>query len=64
MVYRFIQENQDRFTVREMAALFGVSCSAYYTWAKYGVSERRREADACLFAEYKRNTTIGTAFPG
>jgi transposase InsO family protein len=48
MVYRFIQENQDRFTVREMAALFGVSCSAYYKWAKYGVSQRRREADACL----------------
>jgi hypothetical protein len=48
MAYRFIQENQDRYTVREMAALFGVSCSAYYQWATYGVSQQRREADACL----------------
>jgi transposase InsO family protein len=31
-----------------MAALFGVSCGAYYRWAKYGVSERRKEADAEL----------------
>jgi transposase InsO family protein len=31
-----------------MAGLFGVSGSAYYRWAKYGVSERRKEADAEL----------------
>jgi hypothetical protein len=30
MVYRFMSENQDRYTVREMADLFGVSCRAYY----------------------------------
>jgi transposase len=48
MAYRFMGENQGRYTVREMAALFGVSCSAYYRWAKYGVSEKRREADAEL----------------
>jgi transposase InsO family protein len=48
MAYRFIQENQDRYTVREMAELFGVSCSAYYRWVKYGVSQRRSKADAEL----------------
>jgi transposase InsO family protein len=48
MVYRFMRENQGRYTVREMVELFGVSCSAYYRWAKYGVSERRKEADAEL----------------
>jgi transposase InsO family protein len=31
-----------------MAGLFGVSCSAYYRWAKYGVSERRDKIDAEL----------------
>jgi hypothetical protein len=34
--YRFMQVNRDRYTVREMAGLFGVSCSAYYRWARYG----------------------------
>jgi transposase InsO family protein len=48
MAYRFMNENQGRYTVREMAELFGVSCGAYYRWAKYGVSERRKEADAEL----------------
>ncbi|MDR2662143.1 MAG: hypothetical protein LBC31_04005 [Treponema sp.] len=43
-----MSENQDRYTVREMAELFGVSCSAYYRWVKYGVSSRRREEDAEL----------------
>jgi transposase InsO family protein len=46
MAYRFMRENQGRYTVREMAELFGVSCGAYYRWAKYGVSQKRREADA------------------
>jgi hypothetical protein len=31
-----------------MAGIFGVSNGAYYRWAKYGVSERRKEADAEL----------------
>jgi transposase InsO family protein len=33
-----------------MAELFGVSCSAYYRWAKYGLSSRRGEADMELTA--------------
>jgi transposase len=44
-VYRFIQANRDDYTVREMAGIFGVSCAAYYKWAKYGWSDRRRKAD-------------------
>jgi hypothetical protein len=36
MVYRFMRENRGRYTVREMAAVFGVSCSAYYQRAKKG----------------------------
>jgi predicted DNA-binding transcriptional regulator AlpA len=48
MVYRFMQENQRRYTIREMAAVFGVSCSACYQWAKKGVSSRREEEDAEL----------------
>jgi hypothetical protein len=48
MAYLFMQTHQKQYTVREMAALFGVSCSAYYKWATYGVSERRKEADAEL----------------
>jgi hypothetical protein len=46
MVYRFMSEN--RYTVREMAELFGVSRGAYYKGAKYGVSRKRREEDAEL----------------
>jgi transposase InsO family protein len=48
--YRFIQGNRERYPVREMAGLLGVSSSAYYRWAKYGISERRRNADAGLIA--------------
>jgi transposase InsO family protein len=48
MVYRFMNEHRKAYTVREMAGLFGVNSSAYYRWAKYGVSERRKEADAEL----------------
>jgi hypothetical protein len=40
--------NQNWYTVREMAGLFGVSSSAYYRWAKYGASGRREETDAEL----------------
>jgi transposase InsO family protein len=44
MVYRFMRENHGQYTVREMAGIFGVSCSAYYKWAKQqGVSSRREE---------------------
>jgi transposase InsO family protein len=48
MVYRFMSENRGRYTVREMAKLFGVSCSAYYRWAKYGVSGKRKEEEEKL----------------
>jgi hypothetical protein len=48
MVYRFMRENQGQYTVREMAGLFGVSCSAYYQWAKQGVSSRREQEDVEL----------------
>jgi len=48
MAYRFMQENKDRYTIREMAGLFGVSRSAYYKWVRNGVSSRRKEEDAVL----------------
>jgi hypothetical protein len=34
MVYRFMSEHRDEYTIREMARFFGVSSSAYYPWAK------------------------------
>ena len=46
MVYRFMQANRGRYTIKEMAVLFGVSRSAYYRWARDGVSKRREKADA------------------
>ena len=46
MAYRFMQANQGRYTIREMAGLFGVTSGAYYQWAKHGVSERRSLRDA------------------
>jgi transposase InsO family protein len=48
MAYRFMKENRERYTIGKMAVLFGVSCGACYQWARYGVSERRRTADAEL----------------
>jgi transposase InsO family protein len=48
MVYQFMRENRGQHTVREMAATFGVSCSAYYRWAGKGTSSRREEADTEL----------------
>src|SRR5215469_5386910 len=48
MAYRFMQANKSRYTIREMAGLFGVSRGAYYKWARAGVSGRRKEADAEL----------------
>jgi len=47
-VYKFIQANLETWTVTEMTALFGVSHSAYYRWAKYGRSSRRSDEDAEL----------------
>jgi transposase InsO family protein len=48
MVYRFMREHKEEYTIREMAVLFGVSTGAYYKWAKQGVSERRSTRDAEL----------------
>jgi putative transposase len=48
MAYQFMKENQRQYTIKEMAVLFGVSRSAYYRWAKNGVSQRRKADDAEL----------------
>ena len=40
-----MKTNQKRYTIKEMAGVFGVSRSAYYKWAKNGVSQRRKQAD-------------------
>ena len=48
MAYQFMKANQDRYSITEMAGLFGVSRSAYYPWARNGVSQRRKTADAEL----------------
>ncbi|GHV18774.1 transposase [Spirochaetia bacterium] len=48
MVYRFMQNNKDRYTITEMTSLCGVSRSAYYRWVKRGISDRREQADAAL----------------
>ena len=46
LVYRFMRENQGQYPIRELAGIFGVSCSAYYKGAKQqGVSLRREEED-------------------
>jgi transposase InsO family protein len=48
MVYRFMKANRDRYTIKEMAAVVGVSRSAYYQRVRNGVSRRREIADAEL----------------
>jgi transposase InsO family protein len=48
MAYQFMRTNRGRYTIREMAGLFGVSRSAYYKWVREGVSQRREKADAEL----------------
>ena len=48
MAYRFMKSNQGRYTVKEMAVLFGVSRGAYYKWVKVGFSNRRNDYDAEL----------------
>ena len=45
MAYRFMKTNQDRYTIREMAGLFGVSRGAYYKWVRGGLSEWRKIYD-------------------
>jgi transposase InsO family protein len=48
MAYQFMQKNMGRYTIREVAGLFGVTGGAYYKWRKNGVSERRDKRDAGL----------------
>jgi putative transposase len=48
MAYQFMKANQNRYAIKEMAVLFGVSRSAYYRWAKNGASQRRKAEDAEL----------------
>jgi transposase InsO family protein len=48
MAYQFMKANKGRYTVKEMAGLFGVSRNAYYQWARNGVSRRNKAADAEL----------------
>jgi len=43
-----MKAHQNRYAIKEMAGLFGVSRSAYYQWARNGVSQRRSIADAEL----------------
>jgi transposase InsO family protein len=45
MAYQFMKANKGRYAVKEMAGLLGVSRSAYYQWARNGVSPRRKAAD-------------------
>jgi len=48
MAYQFIQANLDRYTVKEMAALLGVSRGAYYKWVKAGCPSHEDNPDAQL----------------
>ena len=48
MAYQFLQANRGSYTITETSGLLGVSRSAYYNWARRGVSSRRKEADAEL----------------
>ena len=41
-----MKQNKGRYTVTKMAAILGISRSAYYRWEKYGVSERQEREDA------------------
>jgi transposase InsO family protein len=44
-----MKENQNRYRIKEMAELLGVSRGAYYKWRKNGRSTRREEADEALY---------------
>jgi transposase InsO family protein len=48
MAYQFMQKNLGKYTIREMAGLFGVTRGAYYQWVKNGVSLWRKKNDAEL----------------
>jgi len=48
MAYQFMKANKDRYAVKEMAGLLGVSRTAYYQWAHGGASRGRKAADTEL----------------
>ena len=48
MAYQFMQTNQDRYAIKEMAGLFGVSRGAYYKWRKTGCLKQDSNPDAGL----------------
>jgi transposase InsO family protein len=48
MADQFMRTNRGQYAIREMAGLFGASRSAYYKWAREGVSQRREASDAEL----------------
>ena len=43
-----MKQNHDRYTIKEMTELFGVSRSAYYKWLKTEKVDQRNEIDARL----------------
>jgi len=54
MAYQFMKINRNRYTIKKMTELFGISRSAYYKWAKGGYSAKREISDAkllCLILE-------------
>ncbi|MDR2796499.1 MAG: IS3 family transposase, partial [Spirochaetaceae bacterium] len=54
MVSRFMSEHRDDYTIREMAGNFGVSCGAYYKWARKEESGGKKEADRELIDLIRR----------
>jgi len=48
MAYQFMKANHDRYTIKKMAELFGVSRSAYYKWLKSGNVNPHENPDAEL----------------
>ena len=48
MVYQYVKANQNWYTIKKMAELFGVSRGAYYKWLKRGCPDREKNPDAEL----------------
>jgi transposase InsO family protein len=53
MVYEFMRDNKNKYSITKMTGLLGVARSAYYKWRKYGRSGRRKDADAALYETLK-----------
>jgi transposase InsO family protein len=43
-----MQANKNRYTITEMARLFGIHRRAYYQWVRNGISQRRKIIDQAL----------------